>query len=203
MGADLAFPTVPLGCTRQARLGGCLSGRLLRPSEKGGAAVGLTKRGKGSKWMLVVDGHGTPIGFQLESANKAEMHLAEATLRSIRVPHSGRGQARTRPQHLTADRAYDSRAFRQYVSRRGIRACIPARQRSTGWVPKRDRPVVARPEQYARRWVVERSFAWLGTFRRLLIRWEYHPDVYQAFFTLGLVLICGRRLDEEQNKVLV
>lgn len=144
--------------------------------------------------MLVVDGHGTPIGFHLDSANKAEVRLADETLRSIRVPRSGRGRPRTRPQHLTADRAYDSHAFRQYLSRRGIRACIPPRRRPTGWTPKRGRPVVAHPEQYARRWIVERAFAWLGSFRRLLIRWETSRDVYRAFFTLALLWICLRRV---------
>lgn len=136
--------------------------------------------------MLVVDGSGIPIGFHLDSAGKAEVRLAEETLRSIRVPRCGRGRPRIRPCHLTADRAYDSRAFRKYLSRRGIRACIPIRRRPAGWAPKRGRPVVARPEHYARRWIVERTFAWLGSFRRLLIRWEYHLHLYQGFFTCTL-----------------
>ncbi|MDQ3521378.1 MAG: transposase [Gemmatimonadota bacterium] len=77
--------------------------------------------------MLVVDGSGIPIGFHLDSASKAEVRSAESTLRSIRVPRSGRGRPRTRPTLLTADRAYDSRDFRRYLRRRGIRACIPPR----------------------------------------------------------------------------
>jgi transposase len=145
--------------------------------------------------VLVGDGQGTPIGFHLDGANKAEVRLAEQTLRSIRVPRLGRGRPHARPEHLTADRAYDSRAFRQYLHTRGIRACIPARQPPTGWTPKQGRPVVAHPEQYARRWIVERTFAWLGTFRRLLIRWERSVEMYCAFFVLALLLICSRRLD--------
>jgi hypothetical protein len=33
------------------------------PAKNGGAGVGLTRKGKGTKWMLVVDGHGMPWGF--------------------------------------------------------------------------------------------------------------------------------------------
>lgn len=120
--------------------------------------------------MLVVDGRGTPIGFHLDSASKAEVNLAAQTLRSIRVHRSGGGRPRTRPGLLTADRAYDSHGFRQYLRRRGIRACVPPRRRPAGWKPQRGRPVLASKEEYARRWIVERTFAWLGTYRRLLIR---------------------------------
>jgi len=41
---------------------------------------------------------------------------------------------------------------------------------------------------------VERSFAWLGAFRRLLIRWERQYTIYQSFFTVALLLVCVRRL---------
>jgi transposase len=162
--------------------------------QKGGAAVGLTKRGKGTKWMLVVDGTGTPVGFHMDSANKAEVRLAEQTLGSVGVYRVGSGRPRTRPHRLTADRAYDSRSFRHYLRKRGIRACIPPRRRPTTWRRRRGRPVMARTEEYARRWIIERTFAWLGSFRRLPIRWERHARVYRAFFTLALLLLCLRRI---------
>ena len=34
---------------------------------------------------------------------------------------------------------------------------------------------------YVQRFKVERTFAWLGNFRRLLIRWERHLEIYQRF----------------------
>jgi hypothetical protein len=33
------------------------------PAKNGGASVGLTRKGKGTKWMLATDGHGAPLGF--------------------------------------------------------------------------------------------------------------------------------------------
>ncbi|HEX6541957.1 MAG TPA: IS5 family transposase [Ktedonobacterales bacterium] len=163
------------------------------PAKKGGDKVGLTKKGKGTKWMLVVDGNGLPLGFHLDSANTAEVRLAEATLDTIAVPRP-RGRPRQRPQKLVADRAYDSRAFRAALRRRGMGMCIPPKRRPARWQPKRGRPVVARKEDYRCRYKVERSFAWLGNFRRLLIRWEHRFDVYRSFFAVAVLIVCLRRL---------
>jgi transposase len=150
-------------------------------------------KGKGTKWMLVVDGNGLPLGFQLERASTAEVRLAERTLDTISVarPH---GRPKRRPEKLVADRAYDSHAFRSRLRRRGIQMCIPPKRRPKKWKAKRGCPVVARKDDYRRRYTVERSFAWLGNFRRLLIRWEHVFSVYRSWFTVAVLLLCLRRL---------
>jgi transposase len=163
------------------------------PAKKGGDKVGLTKKGKGTKWMLVVDGNGLPLGIHLASANTAEVKLAEKTLDTIGVSRP-RGRPKQRPEKLVADRGYDSSVFRRALRRRGIRMCIPPKRRPTTWRAKRGRPIVARKEDYRFRYTVERSFAWLGNFRRLLIRWEHLSTIYQGFFTVAAMLICLRRL---------
>ena len=58
----------------------------------------------------------------------------------------------------------------------------------------RGRPIVARKEEYRLRYTVERSFAWLGNFRRLLMRWEHLSSVYRSFFTVAVLVVCVRRL---------
>jgi hypothetical protein len=64
---------------------------LFAPAKKGGDKVGLTKEGNGTKkgngttWMLFTDGNGLPLGFHLDSANTAEIKLAEQTFNTIRV----------------------------------------------------------------------------------------------------------------------
>jgi transposase len=163
------------------------------PAKKGGEKVGLTKKGKGTKWMLVVEGNGLPLGFHLDRATTAEVWLADATLDTISVPRP-RGRPRQRPERLVADRAYDSSAFRHALRRRGIRMCIPPKRRPVKWKAKRGRPVIARTAEYRCRYKVERSFAWLGNFRRLLIRWEHHCAVYAGFFAVAVMLVCLRRL---------
>src|SRR5690606_8886399 len=77
---------------------------------KMGDGIGKTKVGKGTKVMMVSDGNGVPIGLYLDSAQHHEIRLAEATLKTVRVPQR-RGRPRTRPKELVADRAYDSRSF--------------------------------------------------------------------------------------------
>jgi hypothetical protein len=60
-----------------------------RLCEKRGDFVGSTKRGKGSKLMLLVDGHGLPLSIDVDSASPAEVKLIEPLLDqavSPRVP---------------------------------------------------------------------------------------------------------------------
>jgi hypothetical protein len=66
---------------------------------KRGAEVGKTKRGKGAKWMVVVDCRGVPLGNSLHPASPSEIRLAEQTLAEIRVGrrhHAGRPRRRER-----------------------------------------------------------------------------------------------------------
>src|ERR1039457_7174838 len=108
-------------------MGGDLLGRQLRTSEKGGSAVGKTKRGKGTKWMVLVDGQGLPLGVRLESASPSEIKLAEATLSQVHVPRP-KGRPRQKPERVIADRGYDSDPLRERLKRRGIDLIAPYRK---------------------------------------------------------------------------
>src|SRR2546426_1935200 len=68
-------------------------GREFCSRQKRGAGVGKTKRGKGTKWMVVVDGQGLPLGKHLCSASPHEARLAETTLATIRVSRRTHGAA--------------------------------------------------------------------------------------------------------------
>lgn len=143
--------------------------------------------------MVVTDGNGLPLGLLVDSAQRHELKLAQATLETIRVPQR-RGRAKTRPQRVIADRLYDSRAFRAYLRRRGIRVTIPAYEHGR---PRR-RPKPGRPirvgEAYQRRWKVERVFAWMDNCRRLVVRYERHLSSYYAFCLLACILWCVNRI---------
>jgi hypothetical protein len=47
---------------------------------------------------------------------------------------------------------------------------------------------------YAERWKVERAFAWLGNFRRLLVRHERYLFTFRAFLLVALILVSLRCL---------
>ena len=157
---------------------------------KKGLGVGKTKRGKGTKWMVVVDGQGLPLGNYLDSAFPAEVTLIESTLERVGVPRSGRGRPRKNPERLIYDKAADSDPLRARLARRGIELICPHRKNRTK-APTRDGRALRR---YKRRWTVERTFSWWGNFRRLVVRWEYHFEMYQAFINVACLLIVLRQL---------
>ena len=137
--------------------------------------------------MVVADGAGIPLGSRLFSASPAEVILAEETLSAVQVPRAGRGRPRTRPARLICDRAYDSQRFRERLAARGIELICPHR-RGRKVALQDGRPL----RRYRRRWKMERTFAHLGNFRRLLIRYERHLSLYQGFFHLACLLLTLR-----------
>jgi len=173
---------------RPAAVGRDVSGRQLRSGQKGGSAVGKTKRGKGTKWMVLVDGGGLPLGVRLESASPGEVTLAEATLAEVKVPRA-KGRPRQKPKRVIADRAYDSDPLRERLKKRGIDLIVPYRKNSK-LRRYEDRRKLRR---YKRRWIIERTNAWLGQFRRLLARHEHLLSTYRAFFYLACLWITLRR----------
>ena len=143
--------------------------------------------------MLVTDGNGLPIGFLLASASPHEVKLAVTTLGTVRVPRRGGGRPKQRPAELVADRAYDSKPFRWWLRSRGIKPTIPSYlRRERNW-PKRGRPMKV-GAGYAERWKVERTFAWLGSFRRLLVRHDRHLFTFRAFLLVAFILVSLRCL---------
>lgn len=144
--------------------------------------MGKTKRGKGTKWMVVVDGEGLPLGSQLTAASPAEVTLGEATLDAIEAPQE--------PARVIADKGYDSDAFREALAKRGIELICPHRTNRTKAKTQDGRPL----RRYRKRWKIERTFAWLGNFRRLVVRYERSLTVYNAFFHLACCLILLRWL---------
>ncbi len=138
--------------------------------------------------MLVVDGNGLPIGFCLASANRHEVKLAVPALETVRVPRRAGGRPRQRPKELVADKAYDSKSFRDWLRSRKVKPTIPSYERRERKRPKRGRPMKV-ASGYKERWKVERTFAWLGNFRRLLVRHERYLSTFRAFLLIAIILV--------------
>jgi transposase len=83
---------------------------------------------------------------------------------------------------VIGDRGYDYDRHRRQLRRRGITPEIARRNSGHGSGLGRQR------------WVVERTFAWLHKFKRLLVRYERRADIHEAFLALGCCLVCYRRL---------
>jgi len=140
--------------------------------------------------MLVTDGEGLPIGFMLASANQHEVRLAAAALQTVRVPRR-RSRPKQRPKELVADKAYDSKHLRRWLRFLKIKPTIPPYQRRKRIRPKRGWPLRVGPGR-DERWKVERTFAWLGSFR-LLVRHERYPGIFRAFFLVAFIINSLRR----------
>jgi len=129
--------------------------------------------------MVVVDGQGVPLGIHVTAASPGEVTLLDATLKTIRVP---RRRGRGAPSCLTTlvgDMAYDSDPARERLAARGITLIVPYRSNCVHRRYEDHR----RLRRYRRRWVVERTFAWLGGFRRLLVR-SRTAHIHVLFVTL-------------------
>ena len=134
--------------------------------------------------MVVVDGEGIPLGDHLHSASPSEVKLVEATLQTVPV---GRRQKLCR---LIVDRGYDSDPLRRQLAARGIELIAPHRK-------KRRKPPIQDGRalrRYKQRWIVERTFAWLGNFRRLVVRYDRSFTIYQGFFHIACFMIVLRRV---------
>ncbi len=104
------------------------------------------------------------------------------------VPRAGRGRPRNRPARLICDRTYDAQWLREQLAARGIELICPHRRGRK--VQLQDGCPLRR---YRKRWKIERTFAHLGNYRRLLIRHERLLPLYQAFFHLGCLLLTLKR----------
>ncbi len=116
---------------RQTRSDRSLRRCHLRGGEKGGAAIGPTRRGKGSKIMAICDRHGLPLAVHVASASPYEPHLVPATLDARFL--------RELPPRLIGDRGYDSDLLdTQLRDQYGIEMIAPNRTRRHGhkrWPP--------------------------------------------------------------------
>jgi transposase len=155
----------------------------LQFGEKGGSAVGPTRRGKGSKIMAISDSHGLPFAVHLASASPNEATLVEATLQRRFLCET--------PKRLIGDKAYDSDPLDRRVREKlGVALIAPHRWNRSKPVTQDGRAL----RRYRRRWKIERLFAWLHNFRRVVVRWEYYPENFLGMVQLACALILLRHL---------
>ena len=134
--------------------------------------------------MVLADGKGTPLAVHLDSATPAEVTLIEQTLTTVFIPRNRKGRYRKKIQCLIYDKAADCDKLRQRLRKRGIELIAPHRCNRVKKMQD-GRPL----RRYKRRYIIERTFAWIGHYHRLLIRWEKSITMYKAFFHIACMMI--------------
>jgi len=130
----------------------------------------------------LVDPSGIPLAWTLSGGNRNDITQLIPLLERVPPVRGRRGRPRKRPARLIADRGYDHDKYRRQLWQRGIKPVIARRHTEHG------------TGLGSARWVVERTFAWLHQYKRLLVRYDRRADIHEAFLALGCCLVCHRRL---------
>ena len=131
----------------------------------------------------MADRHGTPLAACLTGANRHDGVVLEALVDAIPPVRRPSGQRRCRPAAPRADTADAIPRRRRFLRRRRTKVRIA------------HKGVEPRGRRGRHRWVVERTLARLGQFRRLTIRYQRRQDIHDAFTSLGCSLVCCNALN--------
>lgn len=139
---------------------------------------------KGVKRSLLVEADGGPLAVAIAGANVHDTKLLAATLDAVVVKRPQ--PSAEEPQHLCLDKGYDNPTGHQAVANREYTPHI--RRIGEEKAAKND------PHTYPpRRWVVERTLAWLSKCRAILVRYEKKASNYLGLIQLACALLWYRR----------
>jgi len=153
----------------------------------GGDEVGPnpTDRGKaGTKRSLLVEAKGGPLSVVVAGANVHDTKLLLATLEAIVVERPD--PTKEKPQHLCLDKGYDNPTGHRAAAAHKFQAHI----RRIG----EEKLDASGQKRYpARRWVVERTLAWLSKCRAILVRYDKKAANFLGLLQLACALLWFRR----------
>jgi putative transposase len=119
----------------------------------------------------------------IAGANVNDFKLLRSTITNIVIERPD--VTAERPQGICLDKGYDYPEVYELAAEYRLTPHI----RSRG----EEKQMLERDAGFrARRWVVERTHAWLNRFRGLLIRWSKNPDNHRALLHLACGLITWR-----------
>ena len=142
---------------------------------------------------MIVEADGGPLGICISSANTNDAHLLAATINAIVVFRPQPSEEE--PQHLCLDKGYDNPRGEDAAKNAGYTPHI----RRIGEEKKDEAGKKTHP---ARRWVVERTLAWLSRWRGILIRWDKKPSNYLASCKLACALLWFRKWHKLKQEVI-
>jgi hypothetical protein len=169
-------------------------------AKKGGASVAYQgrKKGKTSNILPITDANGYIIAStgiiagNHKDAYELKSHLQTAFKEMKRLGLDFQGA------YLNADGIFDTKEARKTCFNYGVIPNIPENQRSRKRV-KRGRKPLFNDSIYHRRYATERTFAWIDSYKRLLIRFERKDDLFLGAHHLAFALINLRHVLAEDK----
>jgi transposase len=132
--------------------------------------------------MAVADRSGLPLAVGIESGQRNEQKLVVGTLKKSFL-------RKQLPKILIGDKAYDSDPLDRELAAMGIEMISPHHPRR-----RRKTQDGRKLRRYKRRWKVERLFAWIFRFRRLVTRYEQKAENFLGLIQLACAQILWRQL---------
>lgn len=168
----------------------------LGKARSGGDEIGPnpTDRAKnGTKKSVLTDADGGPLSVVIAPANVNDHKLLNATIEAIVIERPK--PTPKKKQNMCLDKGYDNKPSREVVKKHDYQEHI----RRIG-EEKLDRK--GKKKYPARRYVVERTLAWLSKCRGLLIRYERKSENYLAQLQFACALLWYRRLPDPATAFL-
>jgi putative transposase len=134
----------------------------------------------------LLEAGGGPLAVVIAGANVHDTKLLAQTLEATVVARPQ--PTAEQPQHLCLDKAYGTPTGEAAVADHGYLPHI----RRIG--EEKVDPATGKPRFPARRWVVERTLAWLSKCRALLVRYDKHSANFLGLPQLACALLWLRRV---------
>lgn len=154
-------------------------GRVMQSTPESGARAGYDghKRKKGSKVHMAVDTLGYLLALRVTAANEQERAQVSALAADVQAATGDSVELAYVDQGYTGEQAEDD------AEEHGIHLEVVK-------LPEAKRGFVLLP----RRWVVERSFAWLARFRRLARDYERLPETLAGLHFVAFLFLMLKKL---------
>ena len=127
----------------------------------------------------MTDGQGIPLGVIATPGQRNEGPEFENVMNACLINTFRKAN---RPEALAADKAYSSKAIRDYIAKREIEDVIPTRSNEI-------RDSNFDKVKYKKRNVVERAIGWIKEYRRIATRYEKNVENYLAMIHIAIIRI--------------
>jgi len=143
----------------------------------------------GTKISTISESTGIPIAMVTAKGNIVDITLANSTVSNIRI-----AKGSVIGGNVNGDKGYDCLDFRKFAADWGLIPNIPKRNCTKGDTDETLWLYMYNKLEGKKRYVVERTNAWLKSFRRIRHRFDYKAESFEAFLYLAIIVICVRRL---------